>query len=475
MENGSREAKVDLVRLLNEKERRQRYRKIKGLFPDKGDCALDKYPVHKTFFENGRSYRERLFCAANQVGKTTAGAYETTLHLTGEYPANWKGARFSHAVDAWCVGETLKTTRDVLQLKLLGEIKDIGTGLIPQEKIVRHTRVAGVADAVDMVWVKHVSGGVSVLGFKSFDQGRESFQGTVKHWIWLDEEPPADVYSECLLRTISCDGKVITTFTPMKGHTEVVEAFFKAQNDPESPKFTVIAGWDHVPHLSEQAKKELLQSIPPFQREARSKGIPTLGSGAIYPVAEEDIFIEDFAIPVHWPKAFALDVGWNRTAAVWGALDRENDVVYLYAEHYRGQAEPVIHAQAIKARGKWIPGVIDPASCASSQKDGEQLLNIYRQLGLTLTKADNTVEAGIYEVWGRLSTGRLKVFKSLTNWKNEFRLYRRDEKGKIIKENDHLMDATRYLIMSGLSVSRQKPLKHVTKPSNLGRNAWMAG
>ena len=252
------------------------------------------------------------------------------------------------------------------------------------------------------------------------------------------------------------------TFTPLSGMSETVLSFLpngQIKENDKGSKFVVSATWDDVPHLSADIKKELWNSIPPFQRDARSKGVPQLGSGAIYPVPESDILVKDFEIPEHWPKAYGLDVGWNRTAAPFGAWDRQNDVIYIYAEHYRGQAEPSIHAEALKAKGEWIKGVIDPASNGRSQHDGHQLIQTYRDLGLDLEPADNSVETGIYKVWQRLSTGRLKVFNSCQNWINEYRLYRRDENGRIVKSNDHIMDATRYLIMSGLDRANTKPVK----------------
>ena len=218
-------------------------------------------------------------------------------------------------------------------------------------------------------------------------------------------------------------------------------------------RYMVQAGWDDVPHLDAKTKAELLASTPPHLRDARAKGIPSLGAGAIYPIPVEDVVVTPFRLPAYWPRAYALDVGWNRTAAVWGAWDTDNDCIYLYAEHYGGRTEPAIHAAAIKARGAWIKGVVDPASRGRTQTDGETLFDIYRNLGLLLTPADNTVEAGIYEVWQRLSTGRLKVFSTLSNLLAEYRLYRRDEDGKIIKEFDHLMDAKRYLVMSGKAIA----------------------
>jgi len=170
-----------------------------------------------------------------------------------------------------------------------------------------------------------------------------------------------------------------------------------------------------------------------------------------------------------------MDVGWNKTAVPWLAWDKDNDIVYVTSEHYRGQAEPSIHAEAIKARGSWIPGVIDPAARGRSQLDGHKLIEQYQNLGLNLTVAKNSVESGIYDVWMRLSSGRLKVFRSCQNWISEFRLYRRDEKGNIVKQNDHLMDGTRYAIVSGLEIAKQKP-KEIQKDEfefGSGFSSWM--
>ena len=209
--------------------------------------------------------------------------------------------------------------------------------------------------------------------------------------------------------------------------------------------------------MSAEAQAELEASYLPHERAARTQGIPALGAGVIYPVSEEEIKIAPFAIPKFYRHAYALDVGWNRTAALWGALDTETDVLYIYSEHYRADAEPAIHAQAIKSRGAWIPGVIDPASRGRNQTDGQSLLTMYRTLGLQLTEANNAVEAGIYEMWSRLSTGRMKVFSTCTNFFGEYRIYRRDEKGKVVKTNDHLMDAGRYLSVSGVSIAAFRP------------------
>lgn len=222
-------------------------------------------------------------------------------------------------------------------------------------------------------------------------------------------------------------------------------------------KFVVQADWESAPHLSPDARAQLIGSYPPHERDARTRGIPQLGSGAIYPVAESEFAIDPVELPIYWPRAYALDVGWNRTAALWGCHDPESDTTYFYSEYYRGQAEPAIHAAAIRARGQWMNGVVDPAARGRTQTDGANLLALYTDLGLRLSAADNSVEAGLYDVWQRLSTGRIKVFKSLTNVFAEYRMYRRDDKGRPVKDGDHLMDCLRYFIRSGREVASVSP------------------
>tara|TARA_R110000824_G_scaffold401790_1_gene616459 strand:- start:42789 stop:43559 length:771 start_codon:yes stop_codon:yes gene_type:complete len=221
----------------------------------------------------------------------------------------------------------------------------------------------------------------------------------------------------------------------------------------------ITAGWDDVPHLDSQTKSELLAETAPWLRDARSKGTPSLGAGAIYPIQESTIKCDPFVIPDHWPKAYALDVGWNWTAVLWGAWDLDNLILYIFAEYKAGEQLPQVHAEAIKGRGKWIHGVVDPAANGRTQKDGEQLKANYEASGLTLTNADNSLHAGLHNCWLDLSVGRIKVFSTLQGFFKEYRLYRRDEKGNIVKKNDHLMDTMRYLRMSGRSVARVKPVE----------------
>jgi hypothetical protein len=224
--------------------------------------------------------------------------------------------------------------------------------------------------------------------------------------------------------------------------------------------------WKNTPHIDPVEAAQILASIPPWQRTMRTTGIPSFGVGAIYPVPEADFVVSNFDIPDHWKRGYGFDVGWHVNAAVFAAYDSASDVIYIVDEIYKGRTEPSTIANAIKSRGAWQPGVIDPAAAGSGQKDGKKLIEVYRdELGLDLEPADNAVITGLTLVWERLSQGRLKIFQSCVKLLGEMRLYRRNEKGVIVETPDHALDALRYFCMSGLERAK-------VEPKNVGKEAW---
>lgn len=207
------------MRLLAEKQRRLAETRLQRYRP---------YARQRAFHAAGVEHRERLFMAGNQLGKTYSGAAEAAIHLTGAYPDWWQGRRFDKPVRFWAGSETNEVTRDAAQRLLIGEPKDEaqwGTGLIPKAALLDWKRRQSVPDALDGVRVRHVSGGTSILGFKSYDMGRTKWQGETLDCVWFDEEPPSDIYFEGLTRTNATNGMVYLTFTPLKGMSDVVHQF----------------------------------------------------------------------------------------------------------------------------------------------------------------------------------------------------------------------------------------------------------
>lgn len=220
-------------------------------------------------------------------------------------------------------------------------------------------------------------------------------------------------------------------------------------------KYVVNCGWDDVPHLSETDKELMLSNIPPWARDARTRGIPQMGSGAIYTCPISEITVDRFEIPKHWKRYAGMDVG-AKTATIWLAINPDTGVHYAYHEYFREGALPSVHAETISLPGSWIPIAIDHAAHGRSQIDGDNLFDIYSKLGLNLHNADKSVESGLYTVWELLSSGRLKIFSDLKYFIKEYNLYRKDEQGRVIKTNDHIMDAFRYAIMSGRNLAKNE-------------------
>lgn len=212
--------------------------------------------------------------------------------------------------------------------------------------------------------------------------------------------------------------------------------------------------------MTQEEKKRLYDSYSPHEREARTKGIPSIGSGLIYPIHESLYVVSPFSIPDHWPRCYGLDFGWHHpTAAVFLAHDQDNDVIYAYAEYAASQLTPQHHAyQLINQGADWMPGAYDHAGEASNQADGSNVVELYEQCGLkSLVPADKrSVNKGIYTILQRMENGKFKVFSNLSKLLTEIRMYARDENGKIKKGNDDLMDAMRYAVVTGIPIARVK-------------------
>lgn len=221
----TRAEKLQFAELLEEKQVREARRKFFTYYPDEGPLRRELYPKHMAFFAAGKVHRERAAMAANRVGKTEGiGAYEVTAHLTGLYPEWWPGRRFGRPVNALCGGDTGTTTRDIIVRKMLGPPEARGTGMVPGAMIKKLAPYAGIPGGVDYAIISGEAGD-SFLQFRSYDQGRVAWQGTERDIGWCDEEPPQDIYTELLLRTMTTQGLVLATFTPLNGLTDVALSF----------------------------------------------------------------------------------------------------------------------------------------------------------------------------------------------------------------------------------------------------------
>lgn len=464
----------------------------------KRERKLDLYEPYlkqREFHALGATKRERGLIAANRVGKTECAAAEVTMHLVGEYPDDWTGKRFNHPTRWWAAGVDGTTVRDVQQKKLCGDPPGLdsalGTGYIPKDAIVGSpSRLARPTNLYDTLTVRcRVNGrldesALSTLSFKSYPEGREGFQGEGLHGVWLDEQPPDDVYSEAWTRLATTGGHLLLTCTPLKGKTEAIARFMDEPaperayvnmgiqdaargHDPERP---------HLGHFDPLAIPGIIAGYPAHEREARAYGVPQLGEGRVFLTPEDEFKIERPDVPVFWRKLWGLDFGGvginsHPFAAVLLAHDTDYDIVYLLnALRLKGMTRlqhiPKIRQICALAPVAWPhdgneqrEGQGATVTLAHQYKvpmEGMPGLNMHHTHA-TWPQGGYSTAAAVDELDERIKTGRFKVVDTETAFFDEYRMYHRD-KGLLVKENDDVLSA----VFKGLMMLR------IAKPVPLG-------
>lgn len=374
------------------------------------------------------------------------------MHATGLYPDWWEGHRFEKAPRIWAGGVTAVTVRDVIQRKLLGPPGAEGTGWLPKESIEKVVPSRGVPGAADYVIVKHKSGGTTVILFKSYEQGREKWMADTVDFLWFDEEPPEEIWTEGLARTTAVRGQVQLTFTPLKGMSTVVRSFYPVPDSPE--KWVTRMGIKDAAHISEADRESILMQYPKHERDARAEGIPMLGSGAVYTVPEDVVRCPPFQIPPHFARIVGMDFGRgdHPTTAVALAHNRDEDIVYAYQSWKEVDPRIDVHVGGLRNFGDF-PVAWPKDGHSREQNEGMKIADVYRQKGIRMNPehaqfmdGSVSVEAGIHEINSRMQDGRFKIFYTLGDVWDEYRMYHRD-KGKIVKQFDDVLDAMRYAYM----------------------------
>lgn len=423
----------------------------------------EPYPKQREFLDAGARLNERLLIAGNQVGKSDTGAFETAVHLTGLYPEWWKGRRFDRPVKAWAASESTTVVREVAQTKLCGlagSVEDFGTGFIPKRCFAGKPTMArgAVADSYDTIKVYHhnkdgIQDGISVLSFKSYEQGRTKFQGSTLDFIWWDEEPPEDIYTEGNARWTATGGMSFITFTALKGQTTIVLKFL---NEPSLKRDMVRMGVKDAAHMTPERIADAMAKYPVHEHAARINGEILLGEGRIFTTPEEHIlFPIAQPIPPHWALLWGIDFGISHPfAAVLSAWDRDTDTIYIIQTYRAANELPLIHSEAIRRVAANVPVAWPHDGHAREKGTGENLAKVYKALDLKMLpthaqypEGGYSTEAAVLEMQQRLADGRLKVREDLGDWFDEYRMYHR-EKGLIVKIRDDLMSATQKIMMA---------------------------
>ena len=463
MPPATRKELEEAVEIAREIRNRERFNKLD---------FYDPYPYQQNFHETGSEANQRLLMAANRIGKSYCGAAEMAYHVTGLYPKWWKGRRYTQPIVAWAGGVSNETTRDIVQFELLGSPDDpeaFGSGAIPRSCILKTERKPGVPNAKSVALIRHVSGGNSSLFFKAYEMQVEKWQGRSVDCIWLDEEPSRELYSQAVTRTLDRRGMVYMTFTPESGMTETVASFM---NNLQSGQSLTNSTWDDASekvmsmkgkrgHLNEAVMEQILSSYSPHEREMRRYGRPSIGSGLVFPVGEEKVIVEPMHLEDHWPRIAAIDFGWDHpTAVVWCAIDREEEMFYIYDCYRASKASPAVHAEIIRSRPHFIPIAYPHDGNRRDSMGNPGLTDQYRNLGCNFllehfsnppalgnVKGSNSIEEGLMAMVQKMEEGKFKVFRTLNDWFEEYRMYHRKD-GKVVPLRDDLLSATRYAFQS---------------------------
>jgi phage terminase large subunit-like protein len=438
---------------LSEEQLEQLHSVVTSINENRADHYVPN-PKQKRWHEAGSVYEQRLMMAGNQLGKSHGAAFESRCHITGKYPKWWQGKRFTHATRGWIAGRTAETTRDIMQRKLLGPINQPGTGFLAADDIIRFTKKRNVAEAVDQIFVRHNSGGTSEVGFKSYDQGVGKFEGPDLDFICVDEEPPYDVFEECLARLTATNGIIYVTFTPLRGKSQVVSLFWPKVMGPD--RYLVRMGLKDATHLTDEQRARALARYPVHQRRARLEGLPILGEGLVFDGIDIDsLIVEPFEIPKWWKVLTGLDIGMGNhpTCAAWTAWDPQTGCGYLYHEYMNTSPEISAHAAALGSR---IP-VSWPRDGHKQTHENVEIVDIYRRYGARMLYTHASLngslllEPQVTEMRELMQTGKWKVFRTAFHWISEFSSYYRkaDRDGNTVIEakEDDMLSASRYAII----------------------------
>jgi phage terminase large subunit-like protein len=468
--NLSKEGKVELIALLEERKRRDSERTYIDVFQSFYDWQYEFTAATKTHYES-------CLCAANQIGKTYTGTEIDAAHLLGDYPEGWPGHMFDFPPMCWALGYSMEKTRDLLQTALFGQFVGgrFSGGLVPADRIIGWESAPGTANAMRTVRVSHKHG-TSSIQFWSYSQGQHAIMGDVVDFVHIDEEPKDQtIRPQVLTRTANGDrgkgGRIIYTFTPENGRTDLV---IKFMDDPTPDQFFMMKGWDDAPHMTQEKRERLAALYPDHQRDMRTKGIPMLGHGRIYDLSDDFITCEPFDIPPHWFVLNGMDFGWDHPQAhIKLVEDRDNGDFYVVNAYKAPKVSANDAWGAVKPWAEDVPTAWphDGLQNEKGRDDAVQQKVHYERAGFkmlhehaTWPEGGNSVESGIYSISDLMRKGKFKIFKGLVHVLEEVRQYHRDEKGRIVKVRDDLLDAIRYAYMMRryalpMGDMKQKPVK----------------
>lgn len=413
--------------------------------------------VHKKQIEFHKCAKKNKWVfGGNRSGKTECGAVECVWIARGIHPYLENKAD----TEGWVVSLSTQVQRDVAQKKIMRYLEKSWI-----EKVVMSSGSQGSAEygVIDYILVKNVFGGLSRIGFKSCEAGREKFAGTSLDYVWFDEEPPRDVYDECRMRILDRAGRIFGTMTPLKGLSWVYdEIFLNVRNDKEV--WCVFMEWGDNPFLPAEEVEYMTESLSEESLNSRRYGKFGVGQGLVYPEFDPSVHvIKPFDVPQEWQDKLSIDPGLNNPLSChWYAVDGDGNV-YVVAEHYESKKDVNFHAERIREISKRLnwhcdskgryEALIDSAANQRTLASSKSVAELFFDNGIAVnTRVNKDVFSGINRVKGYLKSAegkpRLFIFENCVNMIREIKGYWWGANDSPKKVDDHAMDELRYYISS---------------------------
>lgn len=401
------------------------------------------------------SKRNRWVFGGNRSGKTECGAVEAVWRLRGIHPY----LPNKPDVNGWVVSLTTQVSRDVAQRKILHYLSP---RYIVDVVMLQGSKDNYAEGVIDYILIRNVFGGISRLGFKSCDQGREKFQGASLDFVWIDEEPPKEIYEECRMRLLDRRGDIWVTMTPLKGINWVHdEIYLNPKND--SNLWHITMEWADNPYLDKQEIEEMSKVLSADDLDMRRYGKFGGRGGLVYRDFDESVHvIEPFEVPKEWYDAISIDPGLNNPlSAHWYAVDYDGNI-YVIAEHYEAGKDIDYHAERIKSISEelgWkkdsfgrINALIDSAAQSKTLASAKSVCELFYERGINVnSRVNKDVFSGIARVKYYLKGEKgpkLRIFSHCVNMIREFKTYRWKAGDTPCKVDDHALDELRYYIMT---------------------------
>ena len=458
--------------LKNERELIERYLAIEREQKRRYDSrAIERYNAGEVAHQKQLAFhkcnkRNRWVFGGNRSGKTECGAVECLWMLRGVHPYREN----KNATCGWAVTVSEEVQREVTQKKILRYLNP--------EWIEKITMSSGSADSpeqgvIDTIYIRSALGGVSQLTFKTYEQGREKFQGASLDFVWFDEEPPRDVYYECLMRVMDKRGDLFGTMTPLKGLTWVYDdIYLNPKGDEEI--WTESMEWKDNPFLPKDEIERLSKSLDGEDAESRRYGRFLTSGGLVYPEFDSSVHvIEPFTLPREWQSGISIDPGLTNPLSCHFYYQDYDGNIYVAYEHYERGKSVEHHAKKIielareigwrfRADGR-LEAYIDSASNQRTLASEKSVAELFYDYGIAVnTKVNKDVFSGISKVRELFSRRppAVYIFKNCVNFIREIKGYAWGKGDAPIKRDDHAMDEFRYYVMANV------PAPKVEKPRN---------